>query len=75
VLFSKLPVQCYQIVKTGDCSIEVRIQKSDDYTADTEAVILKSLKTHAGDDCDVSFNYDYEFIPLKNGKLDYFVTE
>lgn len=75
VLFSKLPVKCYQIVKTGDCAVEVRIQKSDGYNEGTEAVVLKSLKTHAGNACDISFNYDHKFVPLKNGKLDYFVTE
>jgi len=74
VLFSKLPVKCYQIVKTGDCAIELRIQKGKDYSKETEQLILQSLKTHAGEDCSIVFNYKHNFIPLKNGKLDYFVT-
>ena len=74
VLFSGLPVKCYQIVKAGDCAIELRIQRGEGYSADTEKLILKSLQTHAGEDCSVIFNYDHIFVPLKNGKLDYFVT-
>jgi len=74
VLFSGLPVECYQIVKVGGCVLEVRIQKGNDYSPDTERVILKSLKTHAGEDCNVFFNYNHVFVPLKNGKRDYFVT-
>ena len=74
VLFSGLPVQYYQIAKNGDCSIEVRIQRTNEYNEDTERTILNSLKTQAGEDCKITFNYDYEFKLLKSGKRDYFVA-
>lgn len=73
VLFSGLPVKCYQIAKVGECAIEVRIQSAEGYSEETEQLILKSLKTHAGEDCSVAFNYDYQFVQLKNGKRDYFI--
>lgn len=75
VLFSKLPVKCYQMAKAGDCAIEVRIRRGEGYTAATEDQIRESLAVHAGPDCRVNFNYDFHFLPLANGKLDYFVTD
>jgi len=74
VLFSKLPVKCYQIAWKENATLEIRILPDAGYSKDTEAIICTAIKMHVGDDYRVVFNYEYEFAPLQNGKRNYFIT-
>lgn len=75
VLFSEMPVKYYQIVQSGPCSITVRIEKLDGFTRETEETIIGALRRQAGETCSIQMDYNHVFAPLRNGKLEYFVTK
>lgn len=74
ILFSKLPVKIYQIAKTGEKELEIRIQKDEGYDQYTENTIIESLKKYAGNEISLTLNYSYEFKLLPSGKRNYFVN-
>ncbi|HQO10480.1 MAG TPA: hypothetical protein PLK90_06055 [Clostridiales bacterium] len=74
ILFSKLPVKTYQIAKTGDKELEIRIEKGEGFTDETENTIINSFVKYAGKEIDLKFNYKYEFKLLPSGKRNYFVN-
>ncbi len=73
VLFSDLPVEYYCIEKLTDFSIKCHIIKLDDYSSESEKLILQTIKKQAGIGIDVKITYTTKPFLSKSGKRKYFV--
>tara|TARA_Y100001935_G_C17307058_1_gene513011 strand:+ start:469 stop:1770 length:1302 start_codon:yes stop_codon:yes gene_type:complete len=74
VLFGGLNVKSYRIIKEGENSIRIDIVKDFKYCQEDEQKILKSFKSHAGEDCIILLNYLENFDLTNSGKRNYFMT-
>ena len=74
ILFSKLQVKLYQLVKISGSKLEIRIKKDDGYSDETEQIIINSISKYAGKEISIKLNYDHEFKLLTSGKRNYFIN-
>jgi phenylacetate-CoA ligase len=75
IMFRAFPVKAYRIIKKDDYTLKIEIQKLENYTDDEEALIIQTMKKHAGEDINIEIEYKDEFQPLANGKRSFFMNE
>ena len=66
VLMSKISAHKYQFIQLDDKNLELRIDKSKDFTKEQEDYIIKSLKSNIGDNFNLSIKYGEEFLESGN---------
>lgn len=74
-LFRGFNVEAFRIIKNGDLSVLVRLQKRDEFTNKEHELLYATIKKYVGEDVDVKFEYVDKFEPLKNGKRSFLYNE
>ena len=75
MIMKEFDVLAFEIRKTGDLEVELKIQTDERYyNKEQEDKILQTIYKYVGNDCKVNIVYVDEFIPLENGKRQYFLN-
>ena len=74
IIFKDLPVEKYSIQKDGLNSLIINVKKTNGYKKNHEDIILSSVKNMAGEDCNISINYNNTFELSNSGKHKYIMN-
>lgn len=73
MIMKEFDIVAFEIKKTGIMEVELKIQVvKDKFTLEQEEKIVKTIKNYIGKETKLNIIYIDEFVPLKNGKRQYF---
>lgn len=72
MIMKEFDIVAFDIRKTGDDTVVLRVQPNLSYTQKQEMQIISTIKKYVGDDCDLKIEYVDHFEALPNGKHRYF---
>lgn len=74
VMFGRLNVNAYRIVKSAELELSLEIQPTQKFSEEEETMLIGMVKKQAGNDCNVIIKKVANFVANKNGKRNYFMA-
>ena len=74
LIFGPLNIEQYQVIKEKNDTLLIKIVKGTNYSQNDEIHILNTIKTHLGNDIDVSIEYVSEIEKTKAGKFKFILS-